>query len=90
MTDVLTIHACTDCMVAVANDDFTGMDLERETAVRAGIRRWNTDGFLLTPDGTELRFSGTPCEVCLSPLAGDRHLLGALDHHGVPRSSPPR
>lgn len=34
----LYLGACDDCAVAIANDDYTGMDDAREAAVRAGNR----------------------------------------------------
>ena len=93
MANNLHLLGCADCLIAIANADYTGMDLERETAVRAGINRWNTDGFWLAADGEEHGFCRIDCDVCLTPLAGDRFLVLALDHRSPAESladpSPP-
>ena len=81
MSDALVLMTCSDCLIGVANADYTGMDLKRETAVRIGIARWNNDGFWLAPgDGTDDDpFSWSSCDVCLTPLAGFRHQMWAMD-----------
>jgi len=91
VSDALLLMTCSDCLIGVANADYSGMDLERETAVRIGIARWNNDGFWLAPgDGTDDHtFSRSSCDVCLTPLAGSRHQMWAMDlrqggHPAVP------
>ena len=64
---------CDDCVQAIANDDYTGMDDQREAEVRAGIDRI---GQYLTV-GDEEGFSWQGCDVC-GGLAGNRHEVGYL------------
>lgn len=71
VVDVLRV--CGDCIVAIANDDYTGMDDATERRVRAGIRciELRTGGQLVL-GGEELGFSWRECECC-GALAGDRY-----------------
>lgn len=77
--DVLELLVCVDCLMAIANDDYTGMDLTRETAVRTGLQRWSNDGFSLACGDDTHAFSSHRCDVCLTDLAGSRHQVSALD-----------
>ena len=61
------VSACVDCVVAIANDDYTGMDNEREAEVRAALEKHE-----YAYGGEELGFSWAPCGVCGSRLGGDR------------------
>lgn len=74
----IELTACVDCLMAIANADYTGMDLARETVVRAELQRWANHGFQLSAGDEHDAFSRTPCDVCLSPLAGERHQVWAL------------
>lgn len=74
----IELTACVDCLMAIANADYTGMDLTRETAVRSGLQRLANDGLELWIGDEHDAFSRTPCDVCLSPLAGERHQVWAL------------
>lgn len=65
--------ACDDCVVAIANDDYSGMDDETEARVRAGLQRIGQ--WLIV--GKETGFSHKSCVVC-GGLAGDRHDVGYL------------
>jgi hypothetical protein len=66
--------ACDDCIQAIANDDYTGMDDSREQAVRAGIERLGQHLVI----GEECGFSWRSCAVCRG-LAGNRHTVGYLE-----------
>jgi hypothetical protein len=60
--------ACEDCTIAIANDDYSGMDAATEAKVRAGIARVNQHLVI----GDNIGFTHAPCAVC-GGLAGDRH-----------------
>lgn len=75
---LIELTACVDCLLALANADYTGVDLARETAVRSGLQRLANDGLELSVGDEHDAFSRTPCDVCLSPLAGQRHQVWAL------------
>ncbi len=65
--------ACSDCVQAIAYDDYTGMEYYAEVAVRAGLERIGE--WLIV--GDELGFSSRSCAVC-GGMAGDRHAVGYL------------
>jgi hypothetical protein len=55
--------------MAIANDDFTGMNDATETAVREGLERIGQWLYV----GEDMGFMRCGCDVCLCPLAGDKH-----------------
>lgn len=61
---------CGSCLIAAANDDYTGMDDDEEREVRAGLAALGE----VVADGEELGFSWQDCECC-GGLAGDRFRL---------------
>lgn len=63
------LSVCTDCLIVIANGDYSGMDDKREQEVKAGIARCDA----LSAGTDEYGFSWRPCEVCHSQLGGDRH-----------------
>ena len=74
--------ACDDCVQAIANDDYTGIDYysssEAETdariaEIKAGIEA--VPGYLVV--GNEYGFHWDTCDVC-GCLAGNRHAVGYL------------
>jgi hypothetical protein len=67
-------QACDDCVIAIANDDYTGMSDERAAEVRAGLKRIGE--FLTVGEDEGFRWYG--CRVCGSSLAGNRHRVGYL------------
>jgi hypothetical protein len=69
----LTGGACDDCVIAIANDDYSGMDDKQELATRRGIERINEHLIV----GDEQGFSWRSCAVCKG-LAGNRHAVGFL------------
>lgn len=74
--------ACSDCVQAIANDDYSGIDYyasseaesdARVAEIKAGIAA--VPGYLVV--GEEYGFSWRPCAVC-GALAGDRHEVSYL------------
>ena len=65
------LAACSDCLMAIANGDFSGMDDETEARVRAGMAR---HGWLIAGDSERsAEFSTIPCDVCGDRFHGSRH-----------------
>ena len=67
-------HACTDCVMIIANDDDSGMDDYTAKIIRAALAAYNRDGMSVNVDtiDNEPHFSGSQCDVCQTRLAGDR------------------
>lgn len=67
-------RACIDCVIAIANDDYSGMDRDTAIRVRDAIARLNREGYSINVDtfDNEPHFSNSDCDVCQSRLAGDR------------------
>jgi len=70
------LRACADCALAIANDDYSGMDDEREDQVRTAVHHLYTDGYPVI--GDELGFSWQGCDCCHSGLGGDMYELSIL------------
>jgi len=74
--------ACGDCVQAIANDDYSGLDYsydaeeseKRMAEIKAGINA--CPGYLVV--GDEYGFSWRGCDVCGSSLGGDKHEVGYL------------
>lgn len=67
-------RACVSCYIAIANDDYSGMDESQAQQTRQGLKRI---GHSLIP-GHELGFSWSTCCVCLRHSGGDRCEVGYL------------
>ena len=67
-------HACTDCVMIIANDDDSGMDDYTAKIIRAALAAYNHDGMSVNVDTVENEphFSDSQCDVCQTRLAGDR------------------
>lgn len=76
--------ACDDCVIAIANDDYTGMDDVREAATRGGIHKYASQGKYLVV-GDELGFESSRCVIC-GGLAGNRHEVGYLQPSSATRN----
>lgn len=63
---------CEDCLIAIANDDYSGMSEDQEKATREGIEYLTKEYGYLIPDGAEYGFSHRRCECC-DGLPGDRY-----------------
>ncbi len=70
------LQACDDCTIAIANDDYSGMDADTAETVRSGITLWSKQGYLVI--GEELGFSHHGCDICDSNLAGNAHSVTLL------------
>ena len=64
------MNICIDCAIAHANGDFTGMDVDTETRVRAGMNR---TGHMTVETDHFYEFSTKPCDGCLTHLHGSRY-----------------
>lgn len=64
-------EVCGNCLIALANDDYTGMENDEEHATRLGLFRLEARYEMVVPDGGELGFSHQDCECC-DAKAGDR------------------
>lgn len=65
---------CEYCSIAIANDDYTGMDDETELRIRAGI--WNHGPNLIV--GEDQGFCRQGCDICGDGLGGNKHTVGKL------------
>lgn len=76
--DIIDIKACSDCIMLVANGE-TPVDMdEDETAAYVAEIADYTRGWDLVYGGDDLGFTYDGCDVCGSPLGGDRwrvHLM---------------
>jgi len=72
--------ACINCVIAIANDDYTGVSDELETAIKAGLERIGQ--WLIV--GEETGFSWSRCVVCNWDFGGHRHAVGYLQELGAP------
>jgi len=68
--------ACQDCVTAIANDDYSGMDDRQEAKTRRGIESWSKKGYLVV--GDEVGFTRDGCDICDDNLAGDKHTVSLL------------
>ena len=73
------LEACVDCVGAIANDDYSSLDLigldettSAEARISEAIRWWHSNGYSLVVTGDEPSFSSSPCDVCRSRLSGNR------------------
>jgi hypothetical protein len=83
--NIENIAVCTDCILAIVNDDYIGLDYhydaqeaaQRRNEIAAGILRLSSLGSIITT-GEEDEFSTHHCDCCLSKLAGSRHYCSTL------------
>jgi hypothetical protein len=66
--------ACSDCVIAIANDDYSGMSDIQAELTRDGIDRIGR--YLIVQE--EYGFSWRGCDVCGVQLGGDKHVVGYL------------
>ena len=64
---------CDDCVQAIANDEYSGMNDAEEARVRAGLDTLGGYGVI----GDEYGFSHRACDCC-GALAGNRHECAVL------------
>lgn len=77
------LSCCCDCIMAIENGDYSGMDLSREAEVRAGVLALKDRGYPTSDcaEDCEGRFSWQPCDCCKSPLGGNRHPVAILSNY---------
>lgn len=81
------LMVCRDCLLAIANDDYTGLSNHPETeeariaAIHAGLNRIGAHVVCDSSEETDLEFSVPPCECCGCKLAGSRHHCSVLCEH---------
>ena len=63
---------CQGCLFAVAYDDFSVIDVEKEEDCRAGLRALSENGNLVCGEDS-IEFSTHTCECCGDKLHGSRH-----------------
>jgi len=71
-------HVCSNCMMALANDDYTGMDDTEAKATEEGLAVLHGTYQMVIPDGTDYGFEHAKCECC-DGLAGDRFRVLCFD-----------
>ena len=79
------LSVCQDCLQAIANDDYSGLDYaygtieaeEVKDRIVSGIEAWSKHGHLVAA-GDDYGFCRTPCDVCGDPLDGDRYAVAVL------------
>lgn len=77
MNILFDLEVCSDCLMAIANCDYSGMDEQTEQAVRLGTARLEQNGNYLVIGDKEFGFSSRRCDCCRQ-FPGDRfeaHLL---------------
>lgn len=75
---------CSDCIQAIANDDYTGLDYydepkaaeRREKEIRAGLAALGPN---VVTSGEFEEFSSDECDCCGTHLAGERHGIAVLE-----------
>lgn len=71
MEEQETLHVCEDCVIALANDDYSAIEDEaRADEVRRGVHELGPCAVL---EGPSDEFSSRACECCGTRLAGSRH-----------------
>ena len=64
---------CEGCLFAIANNDFSVIDAEREEYCREGIRALSEDGGYLVCGEDFITYSIDACECCEDELDGSRY-----------------
>lgn len=65
---------CGNCLIALANDDYSGMADSEARATQQGLNHLYAQHTHVVADGAELGFSWRDCECCAG-LAGSRFRL---------------
>lgn len=81
------LGVCLDCVQAIVNDDFTGLQYHhdqfnadrREKEIRDGIQRLSKIGYICLDETRDMdEFSINPCECCGAKLYGCREFIVIL------------
>lgn len=74
-----SVYVCADCIMVIANGDYSGLDVDdnaddRAAEIDAGLDKLTESGHVAAGDGEQDReFSSRPCDCCGTHLAGSRH-----------------
>ena len=79
--DAYEYQVCDNCIIALANDDYSGMHGADALAVESGLDELHAQYKQVIPDGAEYGFSHERCECCTG-LAGDRYRVLCFDKVG--------
>jgi hypothetical protein len=64
---------CVDCLMAIANDDTSGIsDVDKWAAAVESTNATENGRYRVVVSGDESYFSSSRCDYCSDPLAGDR------------------
>lgn len=80
-------RVCVDCLMAIANDDYSGLDYyydeaEAETRmaeIKEGIWSLSEEGKYHLAVGDDEGFSWSGCDCCGSDLGGERHGIHLIE-----------
>lgn len=78
--DCVEYVACSNCLLTLANDDYSGMGDDEGSAVKAGLER-ESRSYHLVSDGAEYGFDLDDCEICGAP-AGNRYRIIGMSKKG--------
>jgi len=81
---MITYKVCIDCIMAIANNDFTGLDYHysedeastRMDEIKQGMAELGAN-IVCMDEGTD-EFCVMPCDCCGSKLAGERHYVADI------------
>ena len=81
---MIIYKVCDDCIMAIANDDYSGLDysydeeesLQRMEYIQQGIRELGPN--IVCMDEQPDEFSSISCDCCGDHLAGRRHYIADI------------
>ena len=81
---MITYKVCTDCIMVIANNDFTGLDYHydedeastRMDEIKQGMA--NLGANIVCMDVEPDEFCTLPCDCCETMLAGERHYIADI------------
>ena len=68
----IALAVCQDCLIVIANDDWSGIEEEYIPAIENGLEYLYSKYEQVVADGEDLDFSPLKCDCC-DGLPGDRH-----------------
>jgi len=88
MTEIIDLEVCVDCVMAIANGDYTQLDLSDDAdsikvKIQSGLIWWGNNGYNLIVNAGDQHFSTTPCGVCQTSLSGDRYSVAAVSKANI-------